>query len=172
MERRDGSQLEEDMSKALAEWLSGCATASEEMERVPDGSKGGRMKEEVVEEATRVEDGIVDRFGAMRMEGLSLYVRSLRWAVADSDIGRSHVVSGEGTLADAAGREQEDGVHLEVGQISVVISIQSEVAGFSWQENCIINCTNEARTILCKSGVVVEEKDNMTRLPRVQHAAT
>lgn len=60
------------------------------------------MKEEVVVDITRVEEGIVDRSGARRMDGLSLVARS--W---DSDIGRLHVVGDDGRLADAVGQEQE-----------------------------------------------------------------
>lgn len=45
------------------------------------------MKEEAVEDVTSVEEGIVDRFGARRMEGLTLDGRSSRWVVTNGDIG-------------------------------------------------------------------------------------
>lgn len=44
------------------------------------------MKEEAVEDVTNVEEGMVDRFGARRMEGLILDARSSRRAV-NGDIG-------------------------------------------------------------------------------------
>lgn len=87
MERRDGSQLEVAMSEELASWLAGYAAASDELASVPDRSMGGNMKEEVVEDVTKVEEGIVDKFGARRMEGLSLVTRFLRFVVAGADIG-------------------------------------------------------------------------------------
>lgn len=83
MERREGSQLD-----AMSEELDGYAAASEGLASVPERSMGGEMKkEEAVEDVTRVEEGIVDRFGAMRMEGLILVTRSSRCTVAGGDIG-------------------------------------------------------------------------------------
>ena len=128
MERRDGSQLAVAMSDELAYWLDGYAAASEELGSVPDRSMGGKMKEEVVEDVKRVEEGIVDRFGAKRMEGLSLVARSSRWAVAAGDIGRSRVegrsmmLVGWQTLSDESkkhGLRTHRGVHLEVDRLLV-----------------------------------------------------
>ena len=142
MERRDGSQLDVARSDELAYWLDGYAAASEELGSVPDRSMGGKMKEEVVEDVTKVEEGIVDRFGARRMDGLNLVARSSRWAVADGDIGRSRVqgrslmMVGWQTLSDENKKCGLPSVHLEVDrslvgqalrrQRSVVVSIQSE----------------------------------------------
>ena len=51
----------------------------------------GKMKEEVVEDVTSVEEGIVDRFGARRMDDLGLVAGFSRRAVACANIRRSVV---------------------------------------------------------------------------------
>jgi len=94
------------MSDELVYWLDEYTAASEELRSAPDRSMGGKMKEEVVDDVRRVEEGIVDRFGAKRMEGLSLVARSSRWVVADGDIGRS--CAGGRSLVMAGWQTQSD----------------------------------------------------------------
>lgn len=88
MERRDGIQLDVATSERLASWFAGYAATSEGLASVPDRSMEGKMKEEVVEDVTRVEEGMVDRFGARETEGLCPGAGWTRQAVvAEGDIG-------------------------------------------------------------------------------------
>lgn len=143
-ERRDGSQLEVTKSEGVGYWLVGLAAGSEGLESAPERSTGGKTKEEVVEDVTRVEEGIVDRFEAKRMEGLIPVARFSPYAVADGNISRLRSLAGQWTMVrwqmlwgknKKHGLRTHRGVHLEVDcssvrrQRSVVISIQSNDMG-------------------------------------------